>query len=369
MASCACKLYLLVASFSLGLREILPSGEHCSTDPETCEYLPHLALDELREHIFDKCLLLAVPPLSIETRSLLFELQEVFANDSGVFVGHLRGNETGIHWKTSPPIDSPMLAFYTREKRERSCLLLPPKKRFLAEPYTGPLVLETLLQFLNEMCSTFRRITGGLTEEGLMHQYIMQNLYQPSEPVQKCLRLKKLPSKLDFFRDFAFHSRPVVVENAVQNWPALKKWTPEYLRKVYGERQIHIKLSPDGVFEGVESARDWADYGKDWIPEKVKSQLLFPDLVVVRPATSEVSFSDFLDTIGSGNRTFSAYLEYSSIPYYMPSLQQDIFELPFVRGELEVQHLNMWLSDGNTLGKLHFDPYDNLLCQVWSSHT
>ena len=24
----------------------------------------------------------------------------------------------------------------------------------------------------------------------------------------------------------------------------------------------------------------------------------------------------------------------------------------------------MWLSDGHTLGKLHFDPFDNLLCQV-----
>ena len=364
MASYACKLYLIVASFSLAVPGSLPSTEHCSTDSETCDHLPYLAVDELRGHIHDRCILLAVPPLSIETRFMLYGLQEVFANESSVFLGQLRGNSASIHWETSPPTSTSVLAFYTHEKRERSCLLLPPKKDFLAEPYTGPLVLETLVQFLNEKCGTFRTRTGGLTEEGLMHQHIMQNLYHPSEPVGKCLRLRKPPSKPDFFRDYTFRSRPVIVENAVQNWPAFKKWTAEYLRERYGERQVHIKLTPDGVFEGVESARIWSDYRQDWIPEAVKSQLQFPDLVVVRPATSEMHFSDFLDFIASGNRTFSAYLEYSSIPYYMPSLQQDIFELSFVGGELEVKHLNMWLSDGNTLGKLHFDPYDNLLCQV-----
>lgn len=360
--------WLLVASLSVAQPESFSSTEHCSADPEseTCEHLPFLAVDDVKSHVYDKCILLAIPPPSTETCFILYRLHEVFKNDSSrVFVGHLRGNSTSVHWKTPPPKPTPKLAFYAREKRERSCLLLPPKTKFSAESYTGPLVLETLVQFLNEKCGTFRTATGGLTEEGLMHQHIMHNLYHPSQPVEKCLRLRKLPSKLDFFRDYAFRSRPVVIENAVQNWPALKKWTPEYLRERYGDRNIHIKLTPDGVFEGVESARSWSDFSQDRIPAAVKSQLQFPDLVVVRPATSEMKFSHFLDFISSGNRTFSAYLEYSSIPYYMPSLQQDMFELPFVRGELEIQHLNMWLSDGNTLGKLHFDPYDNLLCQVY----
>ena len=60
----------------------------------------------------------------------------------------------------------------------------------------------------------------------------------------------------------------------------------------------------------------------------------------------------------------SAYLEYSSIPNYLPELEQNVEEFPFVQGLLKRRHLNIWLSDGNTLGKLHFDPFDNFLCQV-----
>ena len=365
MAPYACKLLWLAVSFSLALPESWLTTENSSTASVcVCEDLPYVAVEEVESHVFDKCVLLAVPPLSGETHSVLSGLAEVFKNDSGVLIGHLRGDGSNIHWKVAPSGTELLLAFYAREKRERSCLLLPPKKDFAAEPYSGPFLLETLVQFVNEKCGTFRTPTGGLTEEGLMHQHIMHNLYRPSEPVEKCVRLRLVPSKLDFFRDFALRSRPVVIENIARSWPAVKKWTPSYLRERYGDRTVHVKLTPDGVFEGVESAKMWSDYTNDWIPDLVKSQLPYPDLVVVRPATSEINFSDFLDFISSGNQTFSAYLEYSSIPHYMPTLQQDMFELPFIRDELELRHLNMWLSDGNTLGKLHFDPFDNLLCQV-----
>ncbi len=45
-------------------------------------------------------------------------------------------------------------------------------------------------------------------------------------------------------------------------------------------------------------------------------------------------------------------------------LESDIEEFQFAKKILNLQLLNFWLSDGNTLGKLHMDQYDNLLCQV-----
>ena len=333
--------------------------------------LPRVNVNEVVNHVYDRCLLLALPPLTAEKESVLVGLTRVFQNDSHVLLGLLVTNTSdescNINWKptaASKSSTNPSFVFYAREKRDRSCLLLPTRTDFPAEPYQGMVILETLVQFLNEKCGAYRTQTGGLTEEGLLHQHIMQNLYSPSTSVEQCQRLKYLPWKHEFFQDYLFRSKPVIIENAVQAWPAMRKWTMEYLRQQYGEKEVHIKLTPDGIFEGVESAKLWSDYRDDWIPTKVKAQLLYPDMVVVRPATSELKFSNFLDFIASGNRTFSAYLEYSSIPYYMPKLQQDIFELPFVEGSLEIRHLNMWLSDGNTLGKLHFDPFDNFLCQV-----
>ncbi|XP_068735056.1 tRNA wybutosine-synthesizing protein 5-like isoform X2 [Montipora capricornis] len=50
--------------------------------------------------------------------------------------------------------------------------------------------------------------------------------------------------------------------------------------------------------------------------------------------------------------------------HLLPELEQDIKEMPFIFGELKRRHLNIWLSNGNTLGKLHFDPFDNFLCQI-----
>ena len=163
--------------------------------------------------------------------------------------------------------------------------------------------------------------------------------------------------------DYLMRSKPVIIEDGLQSWPAVSKWTNEFLNEQYGDDIVHIKLTPDGEFEGVENASLWEDYENFDIPAEVKAQLQFSDLVVVRPATQEVKFSEFLAIISSPSN-YSAYLEYSSIPEYMPLLEQDLYELPMVTGMLTQQHLNIWLSDGNTLGKLHFDPYDNLLCQV-----
>lgn len=362
--------WLLVAvAFGLSAANLLSTEYGCGPYDTQCGGgLAYVAVDEIGGHIFDKCLFLSLPPASPETRSILSNLYTVFKNDSSILLGHLVARNStnafsSVRWK-SRLTSQPLFALYAREKRDRSCLLLPVRNDFQAEPYEGMVVLETLIQFLNEKCGTFRTPNGGLTEEGLLHQHIMHHLYSPSESIEQCLRLKTVPSKQDFFRDYAFRSRPVVFEKAAHSWPAMQKWTEEYLRQHYNEQEVHIKLTPDGVFEGVENACMWSNYREDWIPAEVKSQLPYPDLVVVRPATTEMRFSDFLDFISSGNQSFSAYLEYSSIPYYMPRLQQDIYELPFVEGSLKLRHLNMWLSDGNTLGKLHFDPFDNLLCQV-----
>ncbi|XP_022083576.1 jmjC domain-containing protein 7-like isoform X4 [Acanthaster planci] len=142
----------------------------------------------------------------------------------------------------------------------------------------------------------------------------------------------------------------------------------EFLREHYSDKEVHIKLAPDGLFEGIDSSSNWEDYGTFKIPATVLDKLPFPDLVVVRPATMNLKFAEFLDMISNVSHKAkpraSAYLEYSSIPDYLPELEEDIPEFPFAQDLLTRRHLNIWLGDGNTLGKLHFDPFDNFLCQI-----
>lgn len=185
-----------------------------------------------------------------------------------------------------------------------------------------------------------------------------------------CDVLSYSPSTEHFFHEYLKRSRPFIVRNITSSWPAFKKWTNNFLRSEFGKNNVHVKLTPSGDYEGVESSKLWENYETFKIPTEVRSQLKFPDLVTVRPAGVNMNFSDFLDLVeraareGVEERKVSAYLEYSSIPDYMPALEADIIEPRFTKDLLKRSHLNLWLSDGHTLGRLHFDQYDNVLCQV-----
>lgn len=255
------------------------------------------------------------------------------------------------------------LILYPRRTIDRTCLLSPDVPP-TSIPYVGPLTVNGIVQFVNEKCNTFRLPSGGMTFPGLLRKNIMDNLFRLQKTVSRCSRVSGTLTESEFFWEYLTRSQPVVIEGGAKNWMAISKWTPEYLREKYYNKQVHIKLTEQGEFEGVELAYSWPGYTPDRIPEVVRKKLPFPDLVVVRPATAEMKFSEFIDLISVGLNMsgISAYLEYSSIPSYMPELEEDIEE-PF-GSLLERRHLNMWLSDGNTLGKLHFDPFDNFLCQV-----
>lgn len=355
------------------------SKNHHESNAAQAALLQTIRLSDLPELLTQKCALLGVPPYPtyVDLESLLLELSHVFQDEQTVFIGQFseeanrsRSSLTDqIIWRSSLKDDEVYIAFYERELKDRTCLLSPPKTKFYAHSYAGQLNVEVLVQYVNEKCHAFRTPHGHLTHGGLFHRHIMENLYTPDQPIENCAELNRMPSKMEFFTEYLFRSRPVVIKNAYKDSIPIRKWTREYLRQTFGPKHIHIKLTDDGVFEGVESAYLWRDHHEQHIPPNVKSQLKFPDLVVVRPATSEMLFSDFLDLISSGNVSYSAYLEYSSIPYHMQELEEDVHELPFLEGELERRHLNMWLSDGNTLGKLHFDPYDNFLCMVCLLYT
>ena len=74
-------------------------------------------------------------------------------------------------------------------------------------------------------------------------------------------------------------------------------------------------------------------------------------------------FSEFLDMLNSKDVNASFYLEYTSMSTSTPQLMSDISPLPFA-SFLKTRVSNIWLSNGKTLGKLHYDPFENLLCQI-----
>uniref|UniRef100_A0A5S6QMQ3 JmjC domain-containing protein n=1 Tax=Trichuris muris TaxID=70415 RepID=A0A5S6QMQ3_TRIMR len=235
-------------------------------------------------------------------------------------------------------------------------------RRLLYELHDGPTLLE-----LSEACHsrdlrTFFRGEGCPTEKGSAST---ANENIPEIP--KCREISTLPKGEDFGDMYLGPSIPVIFKKAATSWPAFKKWSNEFLRQTFGHKEVHVKLSPNGIFEGVEPVKDW-DVAADLqrVPAEVRKHLAHPELVLVRPAANETLFADFLNFVGKkqDKDSMSAYLEYTSIRSYFKPLENDIDELPFIKGVMKPLHVNIWISNGNTLGKLHFDEYENFLCQI-----
>ncbi|CAD5126177.1 DgyrCDS14347 [Dimorphilus gyrociliatus] len=337
----------------------------------------------------------------LKTYGSIKDLSNIYQDDN-VTVGLF--NVSGFElWPNGQKVDQNMFmsSFVAIEKinLDRSCLLMPshvfasPKP----VPYKGIMSLNYLVEFINSLCSTFRQVDGTLDAKGKRKESILRDVYkvtgrtieelykkypnslnahfvradQMNNEMSQCEIYNKPPSAKEFFDKFLTKSKPVIFKGLANNWKALEDWKNNYIREKLSNQVVHIKLTPKGDFEGVESAKLWEDYESLEIPEKVRKQLEFPDLVVVRPAPANMKMKEFLDIIeytGSLKnytmRNISAYMEYSSISEYMPDMLNYIEEPEFIKEYLDKEHTNSWLSDGHTIGRLHFDPYDNLLCQV-----
>ncbi|XP_029195651.2 bifunctional peptidase and (3S)-lysyl hydroxylase JMJD7-like [Acropora millepora] len=353
-----------------------------SIRPALSEGLDEYSLLNITDQVSNSCILLGLQPAdSAALVTILRQLSHAFKGEKLVNIGVLKEEYLSmISWKSGNTLDLAEkndLAFYRRKKIDRTCLMKPQwKNPPTAERYLGLRTTEKLVEFLNTNCASYRLLDGGLSVAGLRREKILRNLYRvpnsldtnsingPINIADKCERIS-MPSKEKFIEEYYFRSKPVVITGALKHWPAVTKWTSKFLTERFGSKKVRVAFAPNGEYEGCEKASNFDNFKEFKFPEEVKSQLPFLDLVVVRPAFLEVPFSTFMEMLQSSNNTdISAYLEYSSIPSLLPELELDIREMPFIYGELKRRHLNIWLSNGNTLGKLHYDPFDNFLCQI-----
>jgi jumonji domain-containing protein 7 len=190
---------------------------------------------------------------------------------------------------------------------------------------------------------------------------VMRFLERAQRNPRKCRVVDDAPTDQAVF-DALASNQPTVFRGAALDWPARQLWTADRLREQSGDVLLSVKASADGRFEGVESAADWPEQ-RD-LPAYVRQHLAHPELVTVRAADVALTMRELLDTFSSSSNETSLYLEYTSfdaIPMLAAGVPRPLF--PFA-GFLQRSHLNVWLGDGRTTGKLHFDEYENVLAQV-----
>lgn len=140
----------------------------------------------------------------------------------------------------------------------------------------------------------------------------------------------------DFLDEFYAPARPVLIEGAMEEWPALSRWTPSYLRETIGAAPIDYQ-------GGRASSRDF-EIDKEAF-RRTLPFVSYLDLIEADPG------NDAYITASNNERNRAA----------LAPLDRDLGPLPdFMTPGPGM----MWIGPAGTLTPLHFDLTNNLIAQV-----
>lgn len=138
-----------------------------------------------------------------------------------------------------------------------------------------------------------------------------------------------------FLAHYYAASRPVLIEGAMEDWPARTRWTPDYLKRKVGQARIEYQAGRDGD----------------------------PDFEINSPRHKVTApFADFIDAIGrSGNDVYLTANNSSANRAALNALDRDLGHLD---AWLTRDPGMIWIGPGGTFTPLHFDLTNNLIAQV-----
>jgi jumonji domain-containing protein 7 len=141
------------------------------------------------------------------------------------------------------------------------------------------------------------------------------------------------------------------------------------LEAKFGDMVVRVSVSQSGRYAHQQSHDAFVSYrvrGRFDGPEGGSLWGLNPEReVLVRPPTTAMFFSDFLKLIRRQTpETF--YLEYLSLTQYLGTEMMQLAQRPTQSFSADLQLLvsNFWVGGAPTTSPLHYDDYENLLCQI-----
>ncbi|KAL6075674.1 JmjC domain-containing protein 7 [Balamuthia mandrillaris] len=163
-------------------------------------------------------------------------------------------------------------------------------------------------------------------------------LYLPSE----IPRVPVPASPLEFYREYVAPNKPVIFTNSVDHWPALTRWSNEYLAEVLADCEVTVDVTPTGYGDAIVGDR------------------------FVTPDIRKMPFTHFLQAL-------SDHSSFNGIPYIQhqngnfskdfSKLWRDIEEdIEWVTEALGMPPdvVNFWMGDDRSVSSLHKDHYENL---------
>lgn len=139
-------------------------------------------------------------------------------------------------------------------------------------------------------------------------------------------------TSLTFYRDFVSKNVPLVIRGAVKHWPAIDKWSISYLRKIFGDEQISVAVTPNGYADAIAKTDDVAEE------------------YFVMPEERNLTMSEFFDRLENPRKDSIFYIQkqnsnfISSFHKLWPDAE---IEIPWVNEAFGKQPdaVNFWMGD------------------------
>src|SRR5579864_8193257 len=141
----------------------------------------------------------------------------------------------------------------------------------------------------------------------------------------------------DFAQGFVLQHRPVILRGAIAHWPAVHRWSPEYLRKAVAGSKIVIKSKSD--YGGSGSKRHSED-------------------------SKEVDFAEVVDMMTRDDAPDMSYARQTKVWKDIPQLAADVESLAYAPVNIAKVDGSLWVGPAGTVAQMHWDPAHNLFAQI-----
>lgn len=141
----------------------------------------------------------------------------------------------------------------------------------------------------------------------------------------------------DFFQSFLLQNRPVIMRGAIAHWPAVQKWSPEYLRTMV-----------EGAKVVIQSKSDYGSSGSKRHFEESK----------------EADFADVMDMMTLDDAPDMSYARQTRVWKDIEPLAADVQSLAYGPANLAKTDGNLWVGPAGTIAQMHWDPGHNLFAQI-----